>query len=311
MVITVTLNPALDKTLLVENFNVGEVNRVKAIRCDIGGKGINVSKVLREFDVKSLAMGFLGDNLEKAFKDELRKRDIQEKFVSISSDTRTNIKLVDTTKNTFTDINEPGGEIKSEELEKFKEIFLENLAPDDVVVLSGGVSEGVPKTIYKDLTEVAKNAGASVVVDAEGDLFKEAIKAKPDLVKPNNFELEKLMGETLDTEEKLIDAASKLVAEGVGKVLVSLGKDGSIYVTKEKVYRAYGLEVPVKSTVGAGDSMVAAMVYSSLNGFDDLKTLAMAQSAGAASVMLEGTKACNLKQAEDLLEEALLKIKEV
>ncbi|QSX09345.1 1-phosphofructokinase [Alkalibacter rhizosphaerae] len=311
MVITVTLNPALDKTLVVNNFAVGEVNRVQAARDDIGGKGLNVSKVLKEFGIQSLALGFLGNNLRDRFEKDLDTKGIDHRFISISSGTRTNIKLVDEKKRTFTDINEPGGAITPEELEEFLTLFQQTIKKGDLVVLAGGVGEGVPITIYKTLTGLAKRKGATVVVDAEGKLLGEALTEHPDVIKPNEKELSTLVGRTLQTEEQIVQAIKEIQEMGIDNILVSMGSEGSIYLTPNGAYRAEGLQVPVKSTVGAGDSMVAALVYSILNERDDINTLALAQSAGAASVMLEGTKACNLSQAESLMERALMKIRRI
>lgn len=311
MVITVTLNPALDKTLVVKDFAVGEVNRVQSARDDLGGKGINVSKVLKEFGVDSLALGFLGENLRKKFEKGLDEKGIKHRFVPIAKDTRTNIKLVDETNHTFTDINEPGGAVTQEEMDAFLEAYRESVQEKDLVVLSGNVGEGVPRDIYATLSRLAKEKGAMVVVDVEGDLMENALKEKPYAVKPNETELSSLVGRPLREAEEIIQAAREIQDTGVEKILVSMGADGSIYLTKEGTYRAQGLKVPVKSTVGAGDSMVAAIVYSILNEKDDIQTLALAQSAGAASVMLEGTKACNLSQAESLMDQALENIRRV
>lgn len=311
MVITVTLNPALDKTLTIDGLETGGVNRVTSVRHDIGGKGINVSKVLREFGVDSICTGFLGGILEDVFRKELEKRGIQADFVSVEGSTRTNIKIVDVMKNEYTDINEPGAVISREELEAFLRKFETLVKEGDIVVLSGGVSPSVPKDIYRRLTELSRARGAYVLVDAEGPLLEEALKAKPDVIKPNDRELSMLMGKEIGSDEEILDAARQLRMQGIGKVLVSLGGDGSLLVTEDGALRAKGLKVPVKSTVGAGDSMVAALVYAKLKGMTDKETLGFAQASGAATVMLEGTKACTLGQVENLLEESESKIMEV
>ncbi|MBW8381805.1 MAG: 1-phosphofructokinase, partial [Youngiibacter sp.] len=264
MVITVTLNPALDKTLILEDFTPGMVNRALSVRQDIGGKGINVSKVLKEFGVQSICTGFLGGNLRELFLRELKSKGIDSDFVLIRGNTRTNTKVVDRVRNEFTDINEPGAVIEKDELLEFLGKFEGLVKSGDTVVLSGGASSSVPKDIYRTLTEIAKDKGAYVLVDAEGELFEEALKAGPDVVKPNDYELSLLEGRKLESDEDILEAARRLMDKGVGKVMVSLGADGSMYVTKDRAYRARGLKVQVKSTVGAGDSMVAALVYARL-----------------------------------------------
>jgi 1-phosphofructokinase len=301
MVITVTLNPAMDKTLTIDNFSVGNVNRVSKLRYDIGGKGINVSKVLKNFGVESNCTGFLGGIWKEAFETELNKRGINNKFVNISEDTRTNTKIVDYLNQTYTDINEAGPNISKSEMDEFCANFKELCNQDDIVVLSGGVSPSISKDIYRKLIKVAKEKGSFVILDADGELLKEGIKEKPDVIKPNEHELGLLLDKSIANEETMIEEAKKLVEQGIGRILISMGHKGAIYVTKESTIYCKGLKVPVKSTVGAGDSMVAALVYSRINNFSDEETLKYAVASGTAAVCLEGTEACTINEVEHYL----------
>lgn len=301
MVITVTLNPAMDKTMSVDDFSLGKVNRVSGIRYDIGGKGINVSKVLINFGVESSCMGFMGGIWENNIKDEIEKRKIDYRFTHIEGNTRTNTKIVDKVNNTFTDINEAGPEIEKETLEAFIDDFKKICSSDDIVVLSGGVSPSVPRDIYAVLTAAAKEKGATVILDADGELLKEGLKSKPDIIKPNEHELSVLFDIDGKDKKQLILAGKKLIGSGISKILISLGAEGAIYITNNGVLYAEGVKVPVKSTVGAGDSMVAALVYSLINKFTDTDTLKYAMSFGVSSVTLEGTQACSLKQVREYL----------
>lgn len=307
MVITVTLNPALDKTLTIENFKLGAVNRVSNIRYDIGGKGINVSKVLKNFNVDSVCTGFLGGIWESYFIEELNNRKISSKFIHINESTRTNTKVVDSVNKVYTDINEAGPSIKNKELEDFIKTFSDLCKKDDIVVLSGGVSPSVPSNIYGELIKIAKEKGAVTILDAEGELLEKGIKEKPDIIKPNIHELKKLMNLDEEKEETIIEASKKLINYGIKKVLVSLGDKGAVYVTENKVLKCDGLKVTVKSTVGAGDSMVAALVYSIIKNFSDEYTLKFANASGAASVTLEGTEACTLEQVDKLIDKVIVK----
>lgn len=311
MVITVTLNPAMDKTVTLAGLNVGSVNKATNIRQDIGGKGINVSKVLKNFDVNSLCTGFLGGKLENVFIEELKARNIDNEFMHIENETRTNTKIVDSLNSTNTDINEPGPYISEEELKQFIHGFKSMCNKGDIVVLSGGVSPSVPKDIYFKLINIAKEKGAFVILDADGELLREGIKAQPDIIKPNNHELQKLLDLSDITEENIINAAKQLKDQGIQKIMISLGEKGGLFVTDQGVYKCEGLKVPVKSTVGAGDSMVAAIVYSMLNNYDDKETLRFATACGAASVSLDGTQACTLEQVNGLLKKIEVKIEEV
>ncbi|SHJ22999.1 fructose-1-phosphate kinase [Clostridium amylolyticum] len=311
MVITVTLNPAMDKTLMVDNFKVGAVNRANISRYDIGGKGINVSKVLKEFGVDSLCLGFLGGIWEQRFKDTLDKRNIKHDFISIKGDTRTNTKIVDINNNVFTDINEPGPEIATEELELFIEKFNHRCKVEDIVVLSGGAAPGIPKDIYKTLIDIAKKKGTLCILDADGELLKYGLEAKPHIIKPNEHELSKMLCQEITTKDQVIQAGKKLQSSGISKVLVSLGEKGSILTAPEGVYEAEGLKVKVKSTVGAGDSMVAALIYAHLKGFTPEDTLAFAQATATATVMMEGTEACSLNHVMEMVEMSKEKVKEL
>ncbi len=310
MIITVTLNPALDKTITLNGLSVGNVNRAINTRQDIGGKGINVSKVLKNFYVDSLCTGFLGGNLESVFIQDLKKRELSNEFIHIENETRTNIKIVDSLSNTNTDINEPGPNITEYELGAFINKFKSICNEGDIVVLSGGVSPSLPKNIYLQLTEIAKEKKSLVILDADGELLEQGIKARPDIIKPNNHELQKLLNLSDDFDESIISAAKQLNSQGISKIMISLGEKGGLFVTKNGVYKCQGLKVPVKSTVGAGDSMVAAIVYSLLNNYSDEETLKFATACGAASVALDGTQACTLEQVKELLIDVKCEIKE-
>ncbi|AKN30004.1 phosphofructokinase [Clostridium carboxidivorans P7] len=310
MIITVTLNPALDKTITLNGLSIGNVNRAITTRQDIGGKGINVSKVLKNFHVNSLCTGFLGGNLENVFIQDLKKRELSNEFIHIKNETRTNTKIVDSLSNTNTDINEPGPNISEYELEAFINKFKSICNKGDIVVLSGGVSPSLPDDIYLQLTKIAKAKEALVILDASGNLLEQGIKACPDIIKPNDHELQKLLNLSDVSDESIINAAKQLNSQGISKIMISLGEKGGVFVTKNGVYKCHGLKVPVKSTVGAGDSMVAAIVYSLLNNYGDEETLRFATACGAASVSLEGTQACTLEQVKKLLIDVKCEIKE-
>lgn len=296
MVITVTLNPAMDKSLTLDEFSLGEVNRATSVRQDVGGKGINVSKVLKEFAIESVAIGFLGETNEEFFRSELKKNGIMEKLLTVEGSTRTNTKIIDKKNNLVTEINEPGPIVSKRDLLKLYQLFEELVKPKDIVVLSGSLSQGVPDDIYSVLTEKAKKRDALVIVDAEGEYLKLAIEKTPDMIKPNEKEFADFLGIENPTSEDLIAGAKKVIRRGVGKVLISRGENGSVLITKSGIYESQGLKVEMKSTVGAGDSMVAALVYSELNLLDDIHTLLMAESAGIAAVMREGSEPCTLNE---------------
>lgn len=311
MIITVTLNPAMDKTMILDGIEIGEVNRADSVRNDVGGKGINVSKVLKAFGTDSVATGFLGGILEDLFHKELKKLEIEDRFISVEGNTRTNIKLVDRKNSTNTDINEPGPLISNSELEKFLRVFNDAVHEGDLVVLSGGIPQNIPSDIYGTLTRKAKEKGAKVVVDADGEALSHALKEIPYMIKPNEKELAAFLGKEVLSEQEIIEQAKAFVKKGIHKVLVSRGEKGSVFVTENTVHIGRGIKVEVKSTVGAGDSMVAALVYAEVRKLDEYETLVIAQATGAAAVTTEGTEACTREEMEKYLTIAREKIEEV
>lgn len=243
-----------------------------------------------------MAIGFLGGTNEEIFRSELKKMGIIDKFISIEGNTRINTKIVDKKNNIVTEINEPGPIATKEDLLKFYHLFDDLVKPKDIVILSGSVCQGIPDDIYGVLTERAKKRDAKVVVDAEGKYLKHAIIEKPDMIKPNEKEFREPIGIEKPTREDLITEAKKLIEQGIKKVLISRGENGSMLITESGIYESKGLKVEMKSTVGAGDSMVAALVYCELNASNDRKTLLMAESAGIAAVMKEGSEPCTLNE---------------
>lgn len=302
MVITVTLNPAMDKTLTIDNFKAGAVNRVSNLRYDIGGKGINVSKVLKNFDIDSICIGFLGGAWERAILGELSDRGIKSEFIHIEGNTRTNTKVVDGVNKVFTDINEPGPAINKPDMECFLDRFNHICNSGDIVVLSGGVSTTVSLDIYAVLIKLAKEKGAIVILDADGELLREAIQQKPNIIKPNEHEISKLLGINSNNRSALIKGAYSLKKKGIENILISLGSKGALYLTDEGVYLAEAVNVAVKGTVGAGDSMVAGLIYSMINKFNSFDTLKFASACGTSAVSLHGTEACTLEQVKALVD---------
>ena len=308
MIYTVTLNPALDKTVEIPNFALGSVNRITALRTDPGGKGINVSKVIAALGGESEALGILGGETGKTIANKLQEMELRFNFSFVSGQTRTNLKVVDPVNRTCTDINEPGTPVEPATLEQVKQKLTEAVAPGDIVVLSGSLPKGAPTDTYRRFAEHCQNIGAKVFLDADGDAMKEGLKARPYLVKPNEHELSRLLGRELTTMEELLEGARQLLAEGVQMAVVSMGHRGALYVTGKETVVAEGLDVPVASAVGAGDSVVAALALGISRGYS-LKELAIFSTAtGAANVMCSGTQAADRETVEALMDKVVIHI---
>ena len=193
MIITVTMNPAIDKTAEAETISPGCLNRLRNVTYDAGGKGVNVSKILKALGVESVATGFLGGGAGREIEARLLKAGIKSDFVSIGGTTRTNLKVL-TKEFGITEFNEPGAEISASEMDALREKLLCYAGPDATFVLSGSLPRGVGADIYFRLIYAVKEKGASVFLDADGEAFKAAVEAKPDYIKPNLFELKQYFG---------------------------------------------------------------------------------------------------------------------
>jgi 1-phosphofructokinase len=307
MIITITLNPAVDKTIEIDDFCVGSVNRVSTQRTDAGGKGINVSKVIRSLEGSSKAVGILGGTAGTFIKEYMDSQGIENDFVFIEGETRTNIKIVDNLRRTNTDINEPGPDVKPDDIERVREKVLNSLDDTSVVVFSGSVPANVDKSIYGKWITEAKKAGAKTILDADGELLKKGIEAGPFLIKPNIHELEKLFGTELKDIKETEKLARGLIENyGIEMVAVSLGERGAIFLNKKSSVLVHGIKVDVKSTVGAGDSMVAALAYSIDRAGSFEKAIRLAVAAGTANVMTAGSQAAEYKTVADLEEKIYL-----
>lgn len=264
--VTVTCNPAVDHTLSIPNFTAGAVNRVAHERCHPGGKGVNVAAALADAGHRVAVTGFLGRDNAAPFTAMFAAHGIADAFVRLDGATRTGIKIADPARHLTTDINFPGLSPSAADLAELS-ARLDRLYAR-IVVLAGSLPPGVEPAFYGQLTEALVGRGRRVVVDTSGEPLRKALAARPHVVKPNQHELETLLGRPLDGLAAIIAAARELIAGGVEEVVVSMGKDGACFVGRGDVVVARPPAVTVASTVGAGDAMVAGLVAAELEGLD-------------------------------------------
>lgn len=304
MIITVTMNPAIDKTVDLEQFVQGGLNRLKNVIVDAGGKGINVSKTIKALGGETIATGFLGGSGGVLIQKVLKEQGIRADFIEIKNEVRINLKVVEAN-GSVTELNEPGPVVTQEELDLLTEKLLDYANEDALFILAGSIPNGVSKDVYRILTLRLKEKGAKVFLDADGELFINALEAGPDIIKPNRHELEEYFHKDYRVDEaELIGMGKLLLEKGIGTVAISLGQMGAMFLTKDKVLRCPGLKVKAHSTVGAGDAMVAALAYSIHLGLplEDCVKYGVATSAGA--VTTKGTK----PPTRELVDELLLKV---
>jgi 1-phosphofructokinase len=293
MIYTLTLNPALDKTLTVPSFAPGKVNRVLETRKDPGGKGINVSKALKELGSENVAMGILGGSAGEYILGALAQMGIESDFVVSKRPTRTNIKLFDPVTRLTTDINEAGG-IDPEDALVLKRRLLKVLKAGDLCVISGrldglGVDEG---EWIRDINAL----GAKVFLDTQGAALKSGVESSAYMIKPNAEEMAEMTGLPVNTfDEAAARAKEVLAASSVRAVLVSMGEAGAVYADRECVLYGESPEIRAASSVGAGDSMLAGFVHGVCEGLSPEERFKLSIACGAAAAQTQGS-ACPEKQ---------------
>lgn len=263
-VVTVTLNPAIDRTVTIANFAAGKVNRVEQMQEHPGGKGVNVASILADYGHSVAVTGFLGRENSGPFEQLFAQKRIADAFVRIAGQTRVGIKISDPALQQTTDINFPGQAPSPADLES----LLERLAGLDAAwfVLAGSLPPGVPPTIYRDIAAMLKERGRSVALDTSGEALRHALEAAPQIIKPNVHELEEILGAALPSPAAIAQAVRPYLERGTRLAVVSMGAEGACFITAEGAVVARPPRVAVQSTVGAGDAMVAGIVAGQLRG---------------------------------------------
>lgn len=279
MIYTVTLNPAIDYVISVSHFVEGKLNKTEVEHKFPGGKGINVSRVLKQLGVPSTNLGFIGGFTGDFICTRLEEEALLTNFVTVEGDTRINIKLKSQSE---TEINGQGPVISEDKLGELKS-QIQSLTPDDLLVLSGSIPRGVPSDVYVSLVQLASENKVPFVVDISSGTLFELLPYGPELIKPNHHELGELFQTSFESIEDMIPYGTKLVDMGAKHVLVSMGKDGAMLFNQQGVYRAYGLTGNLKNSVGSGDSMVAGFVSQYSNHREVIDAFRYGVAAGSAT----------------------------
>lgn len=279
MIYTVTLNPSIDYIVRLDKVVVGSVNRMTSDDKFAGGKGINVSRILQRLGVENTATGFLGGFTGKFVEDGLKAEAIATKFVQVDQDTRINVKIK---ADDETEINGTGPQISPDQLAQL-EAILSGLSAEDTVVFAGSAPANLGNQVYNRLIPVAKEAGAQVVCDFEGQTLLDALNYQPLLVKPNNHELEAIFNVKLDGLVDVEKYAREILAKGAQNVIISMAGDGALLVTPEAAYFAKPIKGQVKNSVGAGDSMVAGFTGEFVKSADPIEALKWGVACGTST----------------------------
>lgn len=285
MIYTITFNPAIDYVIHANDISLGSVNRSKDEEIYFGGKGINVSIVLNELEIKSKVLGFVAGFTGKAIEDGISKQGIETDFVHLEGGfSRINVKIKSTEE---TEINGQGPKIPDSAIDElFKK--LDTIQDEDTIILAGSIPNSLPSDIYEKILEHLKDKKLKIIVDATKDLLMNVLKYKPFLIKPNNFELGEMFGVELKTTKEISKYARKLKDMGAVNVLVSMASDGAILIDENNKLHICGVcKGQVKNSVGAGDSMVAGFLAGSING-DYEYALKLGTATGGATAFSNG-----------------------
>lgn len=282
MIYTLTLNPAVDYYITVNDLKIGDVNRTQTQKICFGGKGINVSLVLKELGVPSVAFGFVGGFTGTALENYLKQKGIKCDFIGVNGDTRINVKL------NHTDINAAGPNITNDDIEKLYK-KLENLKSNDFLILSGSVPKSLPQNIYQKIMGKLQKSKINFVVDAQNELLLNTLEYKPFLIKPNQSELSQIFNAPINDFDTALQYAEILQKRGAQNVMVTLGDMGAVLLDKNK--KTHIQKAPkgcLVSAVGSGDSAIAAFLSQYLKGCDYGNCLKWAVAAGSVTAFSNG-----------------------
>ena len=290
MILSLTFNPAVDKTLFVSRLALGKVNRVGQSQIDPGGKGINVSRLVHRLDRPTIAFGFLAGNLGTIIARALDEEGVAHRFAWVGGETRLDVIVIDEATGTSTNLYDRGPEIDAVSLDRLLADVGRWLPAARVLVAAGSLPPGVPHDVYARLFADAARLGVHTILDADGDTLRRSLAGRPSLIKPNLEEAEALLGRRLPDTAAIVVAARELLARGPRAVVISMGSSGSICATAERALHAIPPRVEHHSTVGSGDSLVAGLAIALASGRDIADGLRIGTAAGAATAMTYGTQ---------------------
>lgn len=295
MIITVTLNPSVDRTISIDKLKLGSVNRAELLAVDPGGKGVNVSRAVKAFGKETHAILVCGSFGSRWFGERLRELNIPHNILLAPGVTRNNVTLVEGD-GVVTKINEPGFELTDAIIAEVKSSLADLDLKNAWVVFAGRLNPGANSDTYSHLAQYARSLGAKIAIDASGAELKSAIEISPDLIKPNQHELAELVGRKLSSVSDVVAACRELIANGVGSILCSLGADGALFIDKNSVTHVEPETKVSGVPVGAGDILLATFIAGGASSI----ALPAAVSWSAASVPLEGTAIPTPAQAQSV-----------
>ena len=305
MIITLTLNPGLDRTLTVPRIRFGDVLRATRTRLDWGGKGLNVSRALRAMGMDSLAMGLVGGATGRMLEFGLAELGIAADMVQIVGETRTNFVVTASGADQHIKVNEAGPTVGPQELEALLDRIRQRARSGDVWILSGSLPPGAPPDIYAQLIGLVHGAGAKAFLDTSGEPLRLGCTARPFLVKPNAVEAELMTGQHIESNADALDAAGFFLEQGVELVALSLGAAGLLLMSRQSAVRAFPPEVRVRTPVGAGDALLAGITWALEQSLPLEEAARWGVAAGTATAMSEGVHVGSFSEVEALYQRTI------
>lgn len=304
--ITVTLNPSIDRRYNIKNFERGKVFRADDFQYTPGGKGLNVAKVIKALNEPVVATGFLGGRAGSYIEEKLDEMNIMHNFISIDGETRSCLAII-SDNGSQTEILESGPLISQTDMQRFYKLYEELIIQDEIICISGSMPKDMEVETYKNLIEIANKEGKKILLDTSGEALRKGMEARPYLIKPNKEELENLIGNVISTEEDIIKAVSPMIKEGINIVVVSLGKEGCLVFNDNYMYRVETPKVKAVNPVGSGDAMIAGFAVSLKRNYKFKDMLKLAAACGTANALEEETGKVDINNINRLIEDIVIK----
>ena len=304
MVLTVTLNPSVDRAMFVEQVKMGDTNRVVRAETDAGGKGVNLSRVYSELGGETVATGFLGGGPGAFVRKVLTDQGLPHCFIDVAGETRTNISIEDLSGSLPTTFNERGPEIGADDIERLVDAIANHIPHATWISMGGSLPPGAPTDMFKRLVEMSRSLGVKSLVDADGEAMKLAMESSPDMIKPNEKEASRLLGRDLPGRNEALEAAVELYERlgGGDKIaVISRGAAGAVMACADGVFDGVSPNVDMKSTIGCGDSMLAGILWGIAQGESMEQSFKWGLAAGAATASTDGTGIARRPVVERLL----------
>lgn len=300
MILTVTMNPAIDKIYFIDDFKLGNVHRCNNFIASAGGKGLNVARVAKQIGEEVAVTGFLGGGNGKFIRKKVKELGIVDRFVEIDGETRTCINITDNKNNITSEILESGPAIPTAQRKIFINNFSKMIKDVDIVTLSGSLPIGIDAEFYGELIDICNIQKKHVLLDTSGEPFKHGVKSNPYMVKPNEDEIQAVYKGNVNTQDEIIDALKSFREKGVEFPVISLGKEGAMATYRDAVFKVSFPPIQTLNTVGSGDSFIAGFASGLARGYGAEDILRLATACGSANTQYEQTGYVENKKVREL-----------